>query len=112
MLGAYQGSELLVIIDERGGWAPAPIEQPEQPDPRFFQASDAYSLVGTDFDAGLRQLSSTAKGRGLGDCGSSSAWVWDGRAFRLAYHAALDPCRGAFTGAWPRLWITANVAGR
>ena len=68
-----------------------------------------FTVTAAEFDSEARLLTSHAKGRGLGDCGSSSAWAWDGRIFRLAHYAALDQCRGAFLGAWPRRWTTANM---
>jgi len=46
------------------------------------------------------RLESHAKGRGLGDCGSSETYVWDGTRFRLVEAAAMGECRGGWH------WIT------
>ena len=45
-------------------------------------------------------LSSFSKGRGLGDCGSSQSWVWDGSRFRMIEARALGECRGSIN------WLT------
>lgn len=45
-------------------------------------------------------LQSYAKGRGIGDCGGSETYVWDGTRFRLAEATSMGECRGAWH------WIT------
>ena len=45
-------------------------------------------------------LTSSAKGRGLGDCGMSQSWVWDGSRFRLIEARMLGECRGSIN------WLT------
>jgi hypothetical protein len=50
-------------------------------------------------------LSSLAKGRGIGDCGASENYVWDGGEFRLIESRAMHVCRGAWE--WIRLWEAA-----
>lgn len=47
-------------------------------------------------------LSSYAKGRGIGDCGSMESYVWDGSVFRLVEKREMNICRGAWD--WIRLW--------
>ncbi|HLL29830.1 MAG TPA: DUF1176 domain-containing protein [Allosphingosinicella sp.] len=49
--------------------------------------------AGWDKERGL--LTSFSKGRGLGDCGTSAEYAWDGRAFRLVGQAEMDECRGS-----------------
>lgn len=43
-------------------------------------------------------LSSYFKGRGLGDCGGGTDWVWDGTRFRVVLQKAMGECQGAI--AW------------
>ncbi|CAN5409120.1 DUF1176 domain-containing protein [soil metagenome] len=57
-------------------------------------------LVNASWDVKLSQLSSFAKGRGVGDCGGSEAYIWDGTMFRLVEAKAMGECRGAWH------WIT------
>jgi Protein of unknown function (DUF1176) len=107
MQHAYQSSYAVVIIDEGGKWRPAPIEQPEPPD-EYFEPAYAHLLTAGDYVAKDRLLWMAAKGRGLGDCGSSASWAWDGEIFRLASYHALHECRGAPPGTWFSRWQTAN----
>lgn len=50
------------------------------------------SVVNGRFDNGI--LTSYAKGRGLGDCGVSQRFVWDGTRLRLVEQAEMSECRG------------------
>ncbi|MBO9621864.1 MAG: DUF1176 domain-containing protein [Sphingomonas sp.] len=59
-------------------------------------------LVNVDWDPKLGLLASFAKGRGIGDCGSSEQYVWDGTMFRLVEARAMGECRGSIN--WLRVW--------
>lgn len=50
-------------------------------------------LVNAGFDKGT--LSTYNKGRGVGDCGESQAYVWDGTRFRLTEARSMRECRGS-----------------
>ncbi|MDG2534553.1 DUF1176 domain-containing protein [Sphingomonas sp. HITSZ_GF] len=50
-------------------------------------------LVNAGFDKGV--LSSYNKGRGIGDCGGSQTYVWDGTRFRLTEARVMGECRGS-----------------
>ncbi len=50
-------------------------------------------LVNAGYEKGV--LSSYAKGRGIGDCGNSESYVWDGRRFRMIESRQMDVCRGS-----------------
>lgn len=52
-------------------------------------------LVNAGFDTRTGTLSSYSKGRGLGDCGSSEEFVWDGQRFRLTNATSMGECRGS-----------------
>ncbi len=45
-------------------------------------------LINSDFDPKTGQIGFFAKGRGIGDCGSSGGYAWtgSGRAHRLQHH--------------------------
>lgn len=49
-------------------------------------------------------LNSFGKGRGIGDCGETSDWAWDGTRFRLVNLARMDTCRGVLPDDWPTLF--------
>jgi hypothetical protein len=58
-------------------------------------------LVTTDanaFDAGT--LAAEHKARGLGDCWSSTSWIWDGRSFVRSGEHSTGQCKGFPGGAW------------
>lgn len=57
-------------------------------------------LVNASWSPLTSTLQSYAKGRGLGDCGGSESYVWDGTRFRLIEASAMGECRGAWH------WIT------
>ncbi len=57
-------------------------------------------LVNASWTPEKSALESYAKGRGIGDCGSSESYVWDGNRFRLVSASAMGECRGAWH------WIT------
>lgn len=65
-------------------------------------------LVNADFDAKTGRLTSYAKGRGIGDCGSSESYVWDGAMFRLVEQRAMSECRGSVN--WLTVWRATAVA--
>lgn len=75
----------LATFDYQPGWS----EDPRHP-----------MLVNAGFTPEKSRLDSFAKGRGLGDCGGSEAYVWDGARFRLTEASAMGECRGAWR------WIT------
>lgn len=70
--------------------------------PGFTETGGPPLLVNADWDANSGQLSSFAKGRGLGDCGNAEAYVWDGRRFRLVSRIAMEECRGVID--WIPTW--------
>ncbi len=70
--------------------------------PGFGAADGGTTLVNADWDAKTGKLSSFAKGRGLGDCGNSEDYVWDGAMFRLVEATAMTECRGV--SDWITIW--------
>ncbi len=75
-----------------------------------FKSSDddqPPELINADFDEKSGILSTFDKGRGLGDCGVSTRWLFDGKTFRLASYASEPSCDGySKSGQWPVLWAT------
>ncbi len=54
---------------------------------------------GSDYSAGV--ISEAQKGRGIGDCWSTAAWVWDGKDFVQSSDATTGMCRAIRAGgAW------------
>lgn len=67
-----------------------------------FTGDEPPMLVNAEFDAKEGALSSYAKGRGIGDCGSAESYVWDGSRFRLVEVRAMGECRGSIN--WLTIW--------
>jgi hypothetical protein len=59
-------------------------------------------IVNARWNPSRSELSSFAKGRGLGDCGTAETYTWDGTAFRLIEARSMPVCRGAWE--WPVLY--------
>lgn len=64
-------------------------------------------IFNVDWDEKKQQLSSRVKGRGVGDCGSSSIWKWNTvdyiASFVLIEQRTKDDCDGVFD-EWPLVW--------
>ena len=91
--GAYNFSSVALIADNRGRVRAASFETP----PGF---QDDNVVVNGDWLADERRLTSYAKGRGIGDCGTAQEYVWDGTRFRLTEFSQMGECRGSLD------WIT------
>ena len=90
--GAYNLSSTLFVIRD-GVVVPAETDAPV--------GFDASPAAGTDRLASVvngawkdGELTSYAKGRGLGDCGVHQTFVWDGSRLRLTEQSEMGECRG------------------
>lgn len=103
--GAYNFSSVALIASGAAGkrqFVPARFDfQPAWGEGKF------PTLVNHGWDAARSVLSSYAKGRGLGDCGSAESYVWDGTSFRLAEASSMGECRGALE--WITTWRAAVI---
>ncbi|MDF7776973.1 DUF1176 domain-containing protein [Sphingomonas sp. AOB5] len=96
--GAYNYSTIPYVIS--GGKASlAPFDRM----PEGMGGGDGRpELVNAGFDTKTNALTSYAKGRGIGDCGASEDYVWDGTRFRLIAARAMPDCRGSVN--WLTVW--------
>jgi hypothetical protein len=105
-MGAYQGYSLAFIVPRKGG---EPAEQVVLALP-YLGNNQADSTMGSltepDFDPATGTLSMHSKGRGLGDCGVTATWIWDGSSFRLSSLSFQDACGGVQAGDWPELFVS------
>ena len=106
LIGAYQASSLVLLVDDRGRWRPASIEQRFASERAEETPLERAHFTEPEFDAAGQMLWTAYKGRGLGDCGATEAYVWDGRSFRLAYLSMMERCAGST--ARITLWRTKN----
>lgn len=92
----------------------APADQPQAARvPRFrvpagftdVQQKDTVEmLVNAGFSETDMTLSTFNKGRGLGDCGSTTSWTWIGTEFVLSSHSEMPRCAGVQMDEWPVLY--------
>lgn len=54
----------------------------------------SYSLSNADYNPETKQLGMAHKGRGVGDCGATGTWKWDGKDFRLTGYWSKAACDG------------------
>jgi hypothetical protein len=66
-------------------------------------------LVNAQWNPARATLASFARGRPLGDCGTSETYRWDGAMFHLTEARAMPVCRGAWE--WPVLWSASPIDG-
>jgi hypothetical protein len=71
---------------------------------RLWPIGGEFWPVNASFDAATQTMSTVIWGRGLGDCGFATDWVWDGQAFRLIRSQDMPDCRGVAQDDWPILW--------
>ena len=101
-MGAYNSLNVFFLGDERGG-ALKRISFPEPPGSD--QAKDDL-LINAQFDASSQTMATFSKGRGIGDCGDVTDWVWDGKAFRVSSEDIMPACRGVPPDDWPPLFVS------
>jgi hypothetical protein len=102
-MGAYNEVTQLFIGDEHAGHAQK-LKLPEPAGMMPTPEADGL-LINAEFDTGTQTLSSFDKGRGIGDCGSTTQWIWDGKAFELAGQTMMPACRGIVGDDWPATYI-------
>lgn len=101
--GAYNASSGVYVgqSDAKGKWTFAPAKF-DYAATGFSETSKIPIVINADWNAATQSVSSYSKGRGLGDCGSSETYVWDGTMFRLSGAARMDECRGSLD--WINVW--------
>lgn len=95
--GAYNDSTVPFILSG-GTFALARFDF----SPGEVDSDEIAFLVNADWHDKAGTLSSYAKGRGIGDCGNSEEYVWDGERFRLIAARRMEECRGSIN--WLPVW--------
>ncbi|QLC22596.1 DUF1176 domain-containing protein [Parasphingopyxis sp. CP4] len=99
--GAYNFSDI-AFVRRDGALTPARFDHVFA----WGETAEMPFLVNTHWNPDRGILSTYAKGRGIGDCGTAEQFVWDGSMFRLIERREMNSCRGSIH------WITvyrANV---
>ena len=101
--GAYNMSAMPYLAEKIGDGAWRFRHPDFYPEPGYWpDARSGPALVNADWNADTQILSTHMKGRGIGDCGGSTSYVWDGEAFRMTEAADMPVCRGSHS--WIRTW--------
>ncbi len=107
--GAYQTSVMIFRAPRAAPEKSSLIVLPLQP---TLTAADSppedrgeYVAEG-GWDRKSATFTESAKGRGLADCGQSTAWVFDGAQFHVASFSRLDRCGGGPPGDWSTVYRT------
>lgn len=98
--GAYNAVYSLMLADDLGHGA----RVVSLPLPNGMGATTLSDPMNINYDPATRVLSSFSKGRGLGDRGDETQWVWDGAAFQVLLSRVMGDCRGVPFDDWPRLF--------
>ncbi len=94
---AYQDGGPVMLLDRRTATVLARLRLPTP-------ARALDELTAAAFDPAHARLVHRAKGRGIGDCGESARWLFDGREFRLEHYASMPVCAGFRPEDWPVSW--------
>jgi Protein of unknown function (DUF1176) len=99
--GAYNFNSAALIATGTAGRRSYAIAQFDEASPE---------LINTYFDPETGHLGSSYMSRGLGDCGESHDYAWDGTMFRLVEVQAMNECRGSYN--WIVLWRARTTPSR
>ena len=92
--GAYNVIYRLFLTDETGGGVQAlKLEYPG--------VEATSEMMNISFDPKTQTLMNFDKGRGLGDCGALTQWVWTGQRFEVAHQTFMPECQGVMSDYWP-----------
>jgi hypothetical protein len=92
--GAYNISYVPFIVRRGRGGIEATLAAFDLAEP-WWKDEGKPMLINAVWDPGNGLLHSFAKSRGLGDCGTTSEYAWDGSRFRLVEQAEMRECRGS-----------------
>jgi hypothetical protein len=101
MSGAYNAWSGLLIAPRDRPEAARVVRLPYPPGEQAVEGIEKHLIVNAGFDEKRLALTMFAKSRGIGDCGSSAEWVFDGKEFRLTRYQAMPICAGLVSDEWP-----------
>lgn len=93
--GAYNVSSQFWMVPDRNVSKAKPVE---------FEGSRDNELVNADFDPKTGRVMFFAKGRGIGDCGTSGSYNWNGAYFAVLQLSAMGQCRRIPGDDWIELF--------
>jgi hypothetical protein len=99
--GAYNANFALLMVEPGTQVTAVILKAPQE-----LGIGDGSVVPNTNpsFDAATQTLSTFDKGRGIGDCGTFSEWVWNGTEFQLLTYKTMPACNGIPSDDWPTLY--------
>jgi hypothetical protein len=88
---AYQAGSIFFVFDPAAPDEARLLEFSHWNGPQFERR---HSISSATYDPVKKRLTSLHRGRSLGDCGSSGAWVWNGNEFKLESYWLKADCNG------------------
>jgi hypothetical protein len=92
--GAYNVSHVPFILRRGKGGVEASLAAFDMAEP-WWKDEGKPILINAAWEAERGLLVAYSKGRGLGDCGTSTEYAWDGARLRLVEQAEMHECRGS-----------------
>ena len=109
-VGAYNtGNRFFITGADGANPEPVLLPEPRQPGDAEGEPEDRYVYINADYDPASGTIGAFSKGRGLGDCGSASEWVWTGAAFELKGQSVMNDCAGMWNTLWPTTWRSRDL---
>ena len=104
MSGAYNAWSALVLAPRDAPQAARVVQAPYPPGEMANEGMEKHLLVNAGLDQKTLTLTMFSKSRGIGDCGSSGEWVFDGKEFRLTRYQSMPVCGGLISDEWPVIY--------
>ncbi len=101
-MGAYNEVSVFFLGDEHA----RNLKRLSFPEPPGAGQAGDDILINASFDPKTQTMAMFSKARGIGDCGQSNDWVWNGKAFVVTSEATMPACRGVPFDDWPPLFVS------
>jgi hypothetical protein len=105
---AYNHTDLWYRVQRKAPYVAKALDWGDRASAGLDPASVASELANGGYDPASGEMNSYEKLRGIGDCGTSTTWVFDGSEFQLAEIRLLGQCVGLPSDEWPWLYRTAR----
>jgi hypothetical protein len=111
LLYSFSCREMSGAYDHFSALLAAPADQPPAARAPQFRVPHAFATaqsepvsempVNAGFDDGSDDAQHVSRGRGIGDCGSATEWIRNGREFVLSSYREMPKCSGILSEEWP-----------
>ncbi len=103
-LAAYNEGSILFAVDP-AHTSTAKMQQFMEWDVSANTWTPKFVLVGVEYNANAKQITTFNRFRGIGDCGSSGVWTWSASGFSMTTYSVKEDCDdAAFDAATQPQW--------